>query len=635
LGGIAGLVLCDGRAVTPPLLDRIVAQFPSSSGTTDTAIGIWCSGAAGLIHAPLAATPEAFRETQPFASQRSGAIICFDGRLDNRDELLARLPEGRSQLAEASDCAIALALFEHQGESFLDELVGDFALAIWQPKTQRLFCARSPLGWRPFLWTFDGKTFGFATEPRPLIEGLGLPRRANEGAIGEYLALRFVTQTETFWEGINRLPQGAALSLQNGRVRTWHWHKGPFEDLVDLSDDEHIERFRILFDQALIGCMRSATPVASHLSGGLDSSSIVCRLTELHRAGRVGSQVRPISARFPGEPHDETEWSSAVEAHLGIDARVVTPRDYDWDTAGAWCAETLHLPLRPNALGVTIAVCDRLRRDGIRVLLSGEGGDDWMLGSHAHWPDLLLGGRWLRLAREGLRQGPRWSFRGQLKSVVMESAGPILLKTQREQLLRPHLRFTGALPSWIDPAWARRIGLAERWRADALAVALPGFAQKTRYQVFALARRHVNFDNVLAYVNREGIELRHPFHDRRLTHFFMGAAGGVMMRDGWRKHLLREAMRGTLPEKVRTRRSKANFAVPGIEAVAQRFRERAPSELMPVKLGWVDGREIARAHDTYVAWQRAGAQPPVPDVSYGLVWGAVAIDLWLEHALRV
>jgi asparagine synthase (glutamine-hydrolysing) len=634
LGGIAGLVLHDGRAATP-LLDRISAQLASSGGTADATIGKWCSGAAGLIHVPLAATPQAVRETQPFVSPRSGTVICFDGRLDNRDELLSRLPAGRARLADAPDCAIALALFEHHGESFLDQLVGDFALAIWQPETRRLFCARSPLGWRPFLWTHDRGTFAFATEPRPLIEGLGLPRRPNEGAIGEYLALRFVTQTETLWDGINRLPQGAALSLQDGRVRTWHWHKGSFEDLVDLSDDEHVERFRALLDQSLIACMRSATPVASHLSGGLDSSSIVCRLTELHRAGRVGSQVRPISARFPGEPHDETEWSSAVEAHLGIDAMVVTPRPYDWDAARAWCAETLHLPLRANALGVTIAVCQRLRRDGMRVLLTGEGGDDWMLGSHAHWPDLLLGGRWLRLAREGLGQGSRWSFKGQLKSLVVESAGPLLFKAQREQLLRPHLQLTDAVPSWIDPAWARRVGLAERWRADALPIALPGFAQKTRYQVFALARRHVNFDNVLAYVSRQGIELRHPFHDRRLTQFFMGAAGGVLMRDGWRKHLLREAMRGTLPEKVRTRRSKANFVVPGIEAVAQRFRERAPSELMPVKLGWVDGKQIARAHDAYAAWQRAGAQPPFPHVSFGAVWGAVAIDLWLEHALGI
>ena len=157
------------------------------------------------------------------------------------------------------------------------------------------------MGWRPLLWTLDRGTLAFATEPRALVVGLELERRLNEGAIGEYLAARFTSQTDTFWRGISRLPQGSSLALERGVVRQWHWHDGPFEDLSDLSADEHIERFRRLFDQALIATTRSSTPVCSHLSGGLDSSSVLSRATELHRAGMITQPIHAISARFPGD----------------------------------------------------------------------------------------------------------------------------------------------------------------------------------------------------------------------------------------------------------------------------------------------------------------------------------------------
>ncbi len=265
LSAIAGAVLTDGRDMTDGFLGDI-ADAAARRGVDG--VTRWHAGPAGLIRFAHATTPEAVGEHQPFISDRSGAAICFDGRLDNRAELLALMGERGAALKAAPDCAVALALFEKLGDDFVKPLVGDFAIGIWQAREQRLFLARSPLGWRPLLWTFDGTTFGFATEPRALVVGLGLERRLNEGAIGEYLSARFVSQTETFWKGVHRLPQGAALALENGRVRQWHWHDGPFEDLSSLSEMDHVERFRELFDQALIACTRGSTAVNAQLSGG-------------------------------------------------------------------------------------------------------------------------------------------------------------------------------------------------------------------------------------------------------------------------------------------------------------------------------------------------------------------------------
>lgn len=631
MSGIAGVVYTDQRPVEAAVLDAMI-QATQHLGIDGRFT--WLDGPAGLIRFSLATTPEAVGQDGPHLDLASRTVIVFDGRLDNREELLALL--GRDGLPRSSpDSAIALALHARLGDDFLSRLVGDYALAIWDPARQRLFCARSPIGWRPLLWTVQGNRFAFASEPSTLIRGLQLDRRLNEGAIGEHLAARFVTETDTFWQGVQRLPPGQALVLQGGAPRTWRWHEGPFEDLSRLSDDDHIDRFMTLLDQSLIAVTRSAGPVASHLSGGLDSSSVVCRLRQLVEAGQVDEMVETVSARFPGDICDEGEWIAAVEAHCGLSSHMTHNSPFDSAVAAQWSADTLHLPLRPNANATVVGTCDRLNARGARVLLSGEGGDDWMNGSAAHWPDLFADGRWAALMSEIVSVQPGRGWAGNLRAFLGQGLGPLVSPSRRARLLRPHLDFSRTAPPWISPDWAREIRLTDRWRAAPEPPVLGGFAQAQRYQVYALARRHVNVDNSVAYLGSRGVEVRHPLHDLRLTRFFMGAAGRMLRRDGRKKHLLREAMRGTLPELVRNRTGKANISPPIIDGVAARLAERPFEEMQCVKRGWVDAGMLTRFHEAHTVWRQAGDATPAPGLPYAPVWNALAIDLWLENILAV
>lgn len=629
MSAIAGVVQVDGRSVSERTLAAMEAAAPPRGfdGTTR-----WRDGPAGLIRIAHATTAEAVGEVQPLVADGSGIAILFDGRLDNRGELLDLLGWHGPALTAAPDPAIVLALFERLGDGFVRRLVGDFAIALWQPRDQRLLLLRSPYGWRPLLWTFDGATFGFATDPRTLVVGLGLDRRLNEPVIGEFLSTRFVSQTETFWHGVQRVPGGSALALEQGRVRSWYWHDEPYEDLSRLSAGDHVERFRGLFDQALIATTRNAGPIASQLSGGLDSSSVVCRATELHRAGRIDRQIDAISARFPGEPQDESAYSGAVEAHLGITASVVGARRFDLDTARAWCADTYQLPLRPNALDTLPNSCDHIEAQGGRIMLTGEGGDDWLNGSLAHWPDLLLRGRWGAAIGDARRRWPDRSAWVAARRVFYHGGMPLLSRRYRAQLIHPHLQYDAGVPEWIRGDWAARIGLEARWQADHPPVALPTFAQKSRLAVLTAARRHVNFDNVLAYVESRGVEIRHPFHDLRLARFYMGAAGAVMRADGERKYILREAMRGTLPEKVRQRRDKAFFVAHLVDAVNELMERRPPEQMLTVRMGWVDPAALRRLTEPYRKWRADGAAGPMPQTTLNPVWCALATDIWLENA---
>ena len=615
----------DGRPVSDEALAAMAAAAPSRGRDGVTR---WHDGPVGFIRTAHATTPEAVGEVQPQIGAGSGVALLFDGRLDNRTELLDLLGWHGAALLRAPDPAIVLALFERLGEGFVRRLVGDYAIAIWQPRERRLSLWRSPIGFRPLLWSFDGRTFGFATEPRALVVGLGLERRLNEAAIGECLSQRFASPDETFWQNVQRLPPGAALAVEEGRIRHRHWHEGPFEDLSRLSAADHVDRFKALFDQALVATTRAAGPVAAQLSGGLDSSSVVCRATELHRAGKVDRQVEAISARFPGEPHDETDDGSAVEAHLGIAATVVGAQPFDLDAARAWCAATYQLPVRPSSLAAFQKVCDQLDRTGTRVLLTGEGGDEWFAGSHAHWPDLLRQGRWSALLRDGLKAWPDRSVAVAARRIAYHGAMPWLSARYRAQMFHPLLAYGDGPPPWIRADWAARIGLRERWQGRRSPVTLPTFAQQSRYNHFA-SSRHL-FENLPAYAESRGVELRHPLHDLRLTTFAMGADGTVMRADGQKKYLLREAMRGTLPEKVRRRADKTAFNVATGDALLSLLRQRPLQDMLCVRHGWVDPIALQEIADRYDAWRTGRAVGRVPSVAP--LWFATSVDIWLESA---
>ncbi len=626
MSAIAGIVRCDGGPVGAHALERLRRATPHLG---QDGVDSWCEGPAGLVRFAFRTTPESLTETQPCRATGSDALIVMDGRLDNRAEILARLgPDA----PPAPDAEIVLAALERFGEGVLNDFAGDFAFAVWRPGARRLFCARSNGGWRPFLWTCDGKRFAFATEPRTLVDGLPLDRRLNEGFIGEFLGLRVTSPTDTFWRDVQRLPPGQCLSFENGEVRTRRWYEGPFEDFTDLSEADHIERFTTLLDQSLISAHRAPGRVAALLSGGLDSSAVVCRGLELYRAGQTAAPLQSISMRFAGEACDEGPWIEAVERQAHTQAIQVAPRPFEAGEAADWCRTTLHLPLRPNVYGMDPPLGELMRSLGARVLLTGEGGDDWLGGSHAHWPDLLLRGRWARLVEESFGRRPDLSVVANLRAIAGEAMLPLVSPARRARLLWPDLGPLAEPPAWLRPDWASRISLVERSRTTPDPLPGGGFAHRQRHRFSTFPRRHVNLDNTLSYAASQGVELRHPLHDQRLVRFFMACAGGLLRRGTTKKHLLREAMRGTLPEEVRTRQTKANMSVTILEAAKRRLAERPFEAMACVKLGWVDAAKLRETHETVGAWIEAGAAGAAPG-NYAMVWNAISIDLWLEHAV--
>lgn len=626
MNGLAAVIQLDGSPADPAAAGRMrSALVPFGPDGVD----VFHAGPALMGFGKLATTVEQRDERQPWTSADRTLAVCFDGRIDNRAELLEWLRSRDPLPPTVPDSVLFAALFRLEGDACLPRLAGDYALACWDATRRRCFCARSPVGWRTLHWHQAHGRLSVATNPKILFAVSDLPRRINEGVVAEILAMRFVTTTETLWQGISVLPPGSALAADGGGVRTWQWLTGPFPS-VDLPDDEaYGERFNALFDQSLRATLRSAGPVAAHLSGGLDSSSIVCRGIELHRQGRSAIAPEPISAVYPGEIQDESTWIEAVEQHTGQSTDRVRAAPYDWERAEQWTRDSLHLPLRPNVAGPIIATCERLHARGTRVLLTGEGGDEWFAGTFAYWPDWFARGRWLDLVRDVHHtfRGRSW-FRSGL-TALSNGAGPYLMPKRREDLLRPWLALTAPRP-WVRPEWAARVGLRDRRPVEQPVPHLRGFAQTQRGLRLVFSRSYVSYDNVIAYAASRRIEMRHPFHDRRLTAFALGVPGDQLRRHGNRKHVLRQAMRGTLPEIVRDRRTKAAFVTPILDGIVERMRHRPLSSLLPVRNGWIDGKELDAIVREHVIWAQKPSGSALPQGHLGAVWMALSLDLWLR-----
>ncbi len=625
MGAITGVIADDGNPLDPTLAERLIAAAPVRGFD---GISVWQDGPACLIRHHHATTPQAVGETQPLVSQDGRLVAMLDGRIDNRPDVIATLARADCR-DETPDVALVLALFERFGEECVTRLVGDWALAVWNTTDRSLFLARSPLGWRPLIWSHAGGRFGFATDARTLLRGLGLDHAPNLGRMGEMLALRSVSQTETLWSAICEVEQGGAMRVSHGTVRQWRWHSIPQEIDETLSDSDHIDRFVTLFDQAVIAANRSNTIVSAQLSGGLDSSSVVARAIELHRAGRIARPVQAISARFPGMEQDETRWSSAVEAHLGITARITSAAPHSFTAAHHWSAATYQLPVRPNVFETSVAAFRLMAADGGRVLLTGEGGDDWMGGGVETLVSLFRQRRFGTVVREGLTQYPGEPLWRRLGRIAYWSVMPTISARQRSLL---ELSYLGPLkpltPDWVRPEWNKAIGLEDRILAAAPQNSCSDIIQRTRYTNYSLARRTINYGNVIALADQLGVEIRHPFHDLRLTHYFMTAAPRMIKRHGIRKIVLREAMRGSLPEIVRLRLDKTKFNKSSVDAIAERLKTRPIDTLLPVTLGWLDPNVLrAMAREQQGSNRKAGRL-----YNTGPLWFALSLDIWLQEA---
>jgi len=620
MSGIAIVFNLDGAPADRETLGRMVDAMAHRG---PDGRGLWTSGPIGIGHVMLRTTPEA-SEAQPLRDEAAGLTIAMDGRVDNRAELLSALDEKGFPPRGRDDVEIVLRAYQAWGEDAPLRILGDFVFVVWDGPRRRLFCARDICGIRPLFYFNSARALVCGSEIHQLFADPRVPREPDEEVVGDYLNANLAGIEATLYRRVKRLaPAHYLIADANGIAVRRYYDLEPRRAIRYARDDQYGDHFREIFEAAIRCRMRSDTGVAAELSGGLDSSSVVAMTDSMRRRGGPATDAFAVFSIAHTDPGcDEREYASAVAHHCGLGFDFVDPVPIDLEKCLAQVKRYADVPDY-----VSGASFDGLRaavvRNGMRVILTGAGGDQWFQGSSLFLCDYAASMRFIelgRLLRSDCRFGrpgaPGYSALAVLmRHVVKPLTPPAIVRAMRAALGRRRY------PPYVRSDFARRISLEERFDRAPARPAGMGFAQRSIYESWAapwLIHALEIDDRSAAFA---GVEHRHPFYDRHVIEFAMAIPESQKWRIDRSKFVLRNAMRGLLPELVRERKSKADltaFVIRTYNALGWRaiFRDMALESA-----GWVDTAKTIATCGERLADPAADLWP---------VWTVFAMELWFR-----
>lgn len=594
MSGIAGIYNFDGRPADASLLRRMTDAIAHRG---PDGVGHWVHGPVALGHRMLHTTPESLLETQPLTDETGNLCLTLDGRVDNREELRAALEAKRARLRDSTDAELVLRAYECWGEECPAKIIGDFVFAIWDGRKRQLFCARDPFGMKPFFYYQDERRLIFGSEMRLLFEDASVPREPNEGMIGEYLARSITHQEETLFRDAFRLPPAHCLVVHAGGVRkARYWDFDLARQIRYRSDEEYADHFRELFRETVRCRLRSHRPVGAHLSGGVDSSSVVGMVSALASDEALPCPgFETFSMIYPGLPCDESSYIRDVVQITGFPSNLVPWQKeislslFEEEVRRHW-----DFPTQPN--GMNADPLAALARDrGFRVLLSGIGGDEWLAGSFFHYADLLRRFHFLRLLRQAKFDARNPSVYVPAQAVLRMGLYPLLPRLAR-RLARRVLRRKARFPPYLNPQFATRIHLQDRMRGQEGPAKFCSYAQRGTYVGGKTGFLSYRYEMVERRDSLFCTERRDPLHDRRIAEFALALPEEQRWRDDYTKIMLRQAMRGRIPESVRWRRDKPDFSVLFSDTFLALGGENLFDSLEIARLGWVDADYVRKLY---------------------------------------
>lgn len=530
-------------------------------------------GAVGLCYRAFHTNRDSRPETQPFVS-RDGHVLVLDGRVDNREELIAKVGGlHRSEDGIVTDVEIVMAAFLKWGNEFAAHVTGEFAFALWDPRHRNLLLGRDHIGARTLYFHKDEDRVIFSSELEALLNVARVPLEVNEEYIAGYLTYDPEPHFTPYKHFHSVSPFHVIGFANDGRVRkSAYWSLNRIKDIRYQTDEQYEADFLDHFNAAVSAPLRSDLPVCADLSGGLDSSAIVCAADELIARGEVvATQLEAISQVSAGSPSsDERRWIRYVEEYRGRVGHYIFEDDYPLLSllSVANASRTLN-PLLFCAAQHR-AIYDLMRQLNSRVLLSGFGGDEITCGNPDPSPefaDLLTMGHLVQLnaSLKAWSASLKRSYPGLLWRHTLV---PVLPRR-----LGMRLKGIAKLPAIFDKNFCRRMHLTERVYAivEPFNCELP--SQRDQALGFWTAIRGIA-SGIRREVSR--VDVSYPFLDRRLVEFMQAIPHTQRVRASENRSLMRRSLKGLLPEKIAKRRSKGNPQEVLTRAIAREWPRLEP-----------------------------------------------------------
>jgi asparagine synthase (glutamine-hydrolysing) len=556
--GIAGIVNIRGQAVAQAEIERLT-DLVAHRGPDGA--GHWFSAErnVALGHRRLAIIDPGPGGYQPMLSSDARHVIVFNGEIYNFLELRRELEELGAKFRTQSDTEVILAAWRTWQEGMLSRFNGMWALAIFDTETKELFLARDRFGIKPLLYAMSPERLVFASEQRALVQS-GLISTSVDIDVARRLmldAFGVEGSERTLCREVRRLQAGHCMWLRGSRleIRRW-WCTLDHLPSVPATEAERVERFGELFRDAVALRMRSDVPIGTCLSGGFDSSAVICEMAAHAKAGmgpRDNAAWRhAFVATFPGAWYDERAQAEEAAAWAGVTPSIMeigddhaTP-ELDRILADS---DDVYIGLPSSAW----LIYQQLRRSNVLVSLDGHGADE------------LMGGY--------LTEGGSFAFRLRNLTAAVASRSPRLARAvdilrMLELRRRDYYFLRGGIAAM--PEQLRLVGEGDRLPVEWSAL------NRQLYRMFhstVLPTILRNFDRVSM---AHGIEVRMPFMDWRLVAYTMALPDSSKAADGYSKMIARRAMANRMPESIRMRRFKAGFNSP------------MPQWLNGPLSGWVD-----------------------------------------------
>ncbi|MDO5836059.1 MAG: lasso peptide isopeptide bond-forming cyclase [Methanobacterium sp.] len=620
MSGITGIFRRDGRDVDPAdikkMNDKIAHRGPDGSR-------VWCEGPVAFGHQMLHTTQESLHEILPFEDEESGLVITADARIDNRKDLAPQL--GIEDNEHVSDSYFILKAYEKWGEKCPEELLGDFAFAIWDKNKEQLFCARDHMGVKPFYYYLSDNVFFFASQIKALHAFDEVPYKLNQLVAAFYLIPNSDETRSTLYKDIKRIPASHSFKLGSSKLQIKkYWELNPRLNLKLDSDDDYIRKFRGLFKKSVRCRLRSAKKIGFELSGGLDSSSIVTVSKDILTDQLPLQTFSLISKDFPES--DESFYINKMMDSGGIEGTSINVDHISPLNNIDQISWHLEKPLYSANVSFFWDLYQKMEKKDIRVLLRGYDGDSILSHSEKYFKELFLKMKWNKLIKEIIHYSKNRD-KDPYNIFLNRCIFPLIPYLIKKYWYRfKNVRLEGDLVLQ-NITLNRELNLSEIYKHYNKSLINPNTAKEFHYCLIVQGSHQFAFEYNDSLASAFSMEPRYPFFDKRLVEFCYAIPNEQKFRYGWDRMMIRRSIEN-LPNEIKWR-SKKKFLTPVTNRNLIKFEEKRVNEIIYDKNQiydrFIDPTEIKKLYSIYKT-KNDDYQPS--DASE--VWKLITLTLWLE-----
>jgi len=566
--GIAGIL--DEHASGPPQAGELRTMIETLHHRGPDGYGFFTDAACGLAHARLSIIDLSTGE-QPIHNEDRTVWVVLNGEIFNYIELRAQLQAAGHAFYTQSDTEVIVHLYEQHGDDFVHHLNGQFAIALWDQKRSRLVLARDRTGIRPLFHTrHDGRLL-FASEIKALFALDGVPRRLDPVALGDTMTYWSTLEPDTVFQGVRCLPAGCLLAIEAGRehlTQYWDWSFARDSSASTRSIEDWASELRALLIDSVRLQLRADVPVGAYLSGGLDSSAIAA-LVRLY----TGAKLRTFSVAFDDPEFDESGYQEQMAKHLGTEHTRVLCRPGDIARIFARMVWHTEAPVLRTAPAPLMLLSERVRAEGYKVVLTGEGADEVFAG-YDLFKEAKIRRFWGRFPQSGIRPLLLRRLYPYLKHSPV-AGGAFAERFFGSDLARldhpcfAHAtRWTATRRIWqfFSPEWRAQLGQRDPF-ASALARLgrdfsdWPPLGRDQYFEAHTLLSGYLLSSQGDRVAMANSIEGRFPFLDHRVIELASRMPPSLKIRGLNEKYVLKRAVGDLLPAQV-VARTKQPYRAP-------------------------------------------------------------------------